>query len=85
MIQGQHPDYPPKPDVTLLKDILKRNNLDSKRGIYVGDSIIDILTARNAGLENCVVTYGYGDKKEIEDGSPTYLINSFKDLLKIVL
>jgi len=84
-IQGQNPAYPPKPDVTLLIDILKKNDLIEKKGIYVGDSIVDIETARNAKLEECVVSYGYGDKKEIEDGSPTYKIDSFKDLLKIVL
>ncbi|MBQ9266191.1 MAG: HAD-IA family hydrolase [Bacilli bacterium] len=84
-IQGQDPRYPPKPDVTLLLKLLKKYNLIDKKGLYVGDSIVDIETAKNANLENCILTYGYGDKKEIEEGSPTYKINKFEDLIKIVL
>ncbi len=84
-IQGQDPQYPPKPDVTLLLKLLKKYDLIDKKGLYVGDSIVDIETARNANLENCILTYGYGDKKEIEEGSPTYKINKFEDLIKIVL
>ena len=84
-IQGQDPQYPPKPDVTLLLKLLKKYNLIDKKGLYVGDSIVDIETAKNANLENCILTYGYGDKKEIEEGSPTYKINKFEDLIKIVL
>ena len=84
-IQGQDPQYPPKPDVTLLLELLKKYNLIDKKGLYVGDSIVDIETAKNANLENCILTYGYGDKKEIEEGSPTYKINKFEDLIKIVL
>jgi len=84
-IQGQDPQYPPKPDVTLLLKLLKKYNLIDKKGLYVGDSIVDIETAKNANLESCILTYGYGDKKEIEEGSPTYKINKFEDLIKIVL
>lgn len=84
-IQGQDPQYPPKPDVTLLFKLLKKYDLIDKKGLYVGDSIVDIETAKNANLESCILTYGYGDKKEIEEGSPTYKINKFEDLIKIVL
>ncbi|MBP5694907.1 MAG: HAD family hydrolase [Bacilli bacterium] len=85
VVQGQHNDYPPKPNVDLLVKILNENGLDNQKGLYIGDSVVDILTAKNANLDSCIVSFGYGNKKEIEDETPTFYINKFNELLDIVL
>lgn len=85
VVQGQHNDYPPKPNVDLLMKILDNNGLNNKKGLYVGDSVVDILTAKSAWLDSCIVTFGYGNKKEIEDETSTYYIDKFNELLSIIL
>ena len=84
MIQGQDNNYPPKPDITLLSLILNKYNLDIKNGYYVGDSIVDLETARNIKMKNIIVSYGYGDKEEILKAKPDYYIDKFSEILKIL-
>ncbi len=84
VIQGQDNNYPPKPDITLLSLILNKYNLDIKNGYYVGDSIVDLETARNIKMKNIIVSYGYGDKEEILKAKPDYYIDKFSEILKIL-
>ena len=83
-IQGQDKNYPPKPDVTLLRKILNSLNLDPKDGIYVGDSDVDTYTARNIGMPSIILSYGYGDKKLISESKPDYYIDDFSDIIKLI-
>ena len=84
IVQGNVPEYPAKPDPTLLNKILKDNKLDTIDGYYVGDSIVDLETARNTNLKSVILTYGYGDYKDIKAHNPDYMINSFDKLLDIL-
>lgn len=83
-IQGQDKNFPPKPDVTLLNKILTSFSLDPKDGIYVGDSDVDVLTARNSNMPSIILTYGYGNKELIKEAKPDYLIDDFKDIIKLI-
>lgn len=84
-IQGQDNNYPTKPDVTLLNEkTINKFNLDPKNGFYVGDSYVDVLTAKNASLKSIFVTYGYGDNQKAIDLRPDYVINEFKEIMEIL-
>ena len=83
-VQGQDNKYPPKPDVTLLKKILAENDLLAENGLYVGDSVVDILTAKNINMKCAIMSFGYGDKKDINQEKPDYCFDDFKDLLNIL-
>ena len=83
-VQGQDKNYPPKPDVTLLKKILVENGLNEIDGFYVGDSVVDILTARNINMKCAIVSFGYGNKEEIDQEKPDYYLDNFSDLLEIL-
>ena len=84
IVQGNVPEYPAKPDPTLLNKILKDNKLDTIDGYYVGDSIVALETARNTNLKSVILTYGYGDYEDIKAHNPDYMINSFDKLLDIL-
>lgn len=83
-LQGQDKNYPPKPDVTLLKKILDKFNLDPKNGMYVGDSVVDIFTANNIKMKSIILSYGYGNYDEMMAAKPDYYIDDFKEILKII-
>ena len=80
-IQGQDLKYPPKPDVTLLNQIIAKFNLFNKKGLYVGDSIVDIQTANNANMKCLILTYGYGKKEEMDKEENKTYIKDFKEIL----
>lgn len=53
--------------------------------IYVGDSQVDIETARNAGLPCVAVTWGFRDKLVLKSLSPEYIIDKPSQLADIIL
>jgi phosphoglycolate phosphatase len=73
-----------KPD-PLIVDIL-RGKVGASRAqtLYVGDSLVDAETARNAGVDLCLVTYGYAPTDAIRAAPATYHIDRFDELLPIV-
>ena len=83
-VQGQDNRYPPKPDITLLTNILNKLNLKAEDGIYVGDSIVDLETARNAKMKCVIFSFGYGDQKEIINSSPDFYFDKFEQLNEIL-
>jgi phosphoglycolate phosphatase len=48
-----------KPDPLGVRTLLKETNTSPEHAIIVGDSSIDVLTGRNAGIATCGVTYGF--------------------------
>ena len=47
---GQRPDVPLKPDPAVVEEILARSGVAKEHVLYVGDSGVDMQTARAAGL-----------------------------------
>jgi phosphoglycolate phosphatase len=48
-----------KPDPLGVNTLLAETNTSPERSIIIGDSSIDIVTGRNAGVWSCGVTYGF--------------------------
>ena len=49
-----------KPDPAGLHLLMKQSGVESTDTWLVGDSMIDVETARRAGVSMCVVLYGFG-------------------------
>ena len=64
----------PAPD-TVLKSVRDLNS-SVERSIYVGDSDVDIMTAKNSGMPCISVTWGFRDRKFlIEHGAEIFVDN----------
>jgi len=48
-----------KPDPLGVNTLLKETSTEPENAMIVGDSSIDVLTGRNAGIATCGVTYGF--------------------------
>lgn len=68
-----------KPDPGHILKTIERAGGDAAHGIMVGDSVNDILAARNADLPSIAVPFGYSDVP-VETLSPTRIINHFDEL-----
>lgn len=66
-IQGHEPPNPSKPDAYGINQILQKTNIDKEDVVYVGDSPTDIQTAKNAGIDCVIVTWGYADYNLFDD------------------
>ena len=61
---GETPDCPRKPAADMVYQGMKAIGAD--RCIYVGDSEVDVLTAKAAGVPCLSVLWGFRDREEIE-------------------
>ncbi len=58
-IIGGTSGYAPKPDPAPMLACLEELGVTAKEALFIGDSIADVKTARNAGLKVVVMSYGY--------------------------
>ena len=72
-----------KPDPEgILKSMEHFSSKDKKKVLYVGDNNGDYLTARNAGVDVALVTWG--PRKIDKTLTPNYWIDDFKEVEEIV-
>lgn len=74
-----------KPDPSSLLEMIESFGLKKEDVLYVGDSSVDIETARNAGVDVCSVTWGFRSEEELRNNHPDYLIRHAEELERIVL
>jgi len=72
-----------KPDPVGVFQILSDTKGNRERTWMIGDSSVDVLTGRNAGVKTCGVTYGYATET-FKEVPPDYLIDNFSDLEALV-
>src|ERR1700674_2002038 len=72
-----------KPDPLGVRTILQETGMAADEALMIGDSAVDILTGRNAGLWTCGVTYGFAPHS-LEDVPPDVLIESPRELWELL-
>ena len=70
---GARDGVPRKPSPELVEIALSELDVSKEDAIYVGDSDIDVATAKNAGLSMITVLWGFRDKPQlIEAGADRF-------------
>ncbi len=69
-----------KPDPAGIVECLKQFGVSSDRALFVGDSSIDVATARNADIAVWALPYGYNMGQPIEGCHPDRVIADFSAL-----
>ena len=64
----------PAPDTVI--SVLNEFNFASEDAVYVGDSDVDIITAKNSKMPCISVTWGFRDEKFLLENGATILINA---------
>ena len=85
LVQGALPGLPAKPDPTLLDRLMERMGADPAGTLFVGDSDVDIRTAKNGGLTSCGVLWGFRSRQELEGEGADYLAADPRELERIIL
>jgi phosphoglycolate phosphatase len=80
---GEAPDCPRKPAPDMLYKAMKEIGAD--RCIYVGDSEVDVLTAKNAGAECLSVTWGFRDEAVLVEAGAKHLCRDSEQLAQALL
>ena len=83
-IEGHNYGNPSKPDPYGANRIIEKANIDASEAVYIGDSITDIETAKNAGIDCILVKWGYAKKEDLENDYPSKIIDDINDLIEII-
>ena len=71
-----------KPDPLGARTLLEETGVAPEEALIIGDSDIDVLTGRNAGLWTCGVTYGFAPHS-LESAPPDVLVDSPRELAEV--
>ncbi len=79
---GDVPRNKPFPD--MIHTALKEMNLSPEETIFVGDTLTDIETGKQAGVDVYALPTGFFSKKELSQGKPRRLLKNLQELVRIV-
>ena len=82
-IIGDSTKFNRKPSPDYVNYIVEKFDLTKEGSYYVGDSVVDLNTAKNSDLKSVIVSYGYGDNDFKKDQYIAKVIDDFKELLDI--
>lgn len=83
-IRGHKEGEPVKPNPFILNLFEKEFGIKKEESLFVGDSHVDMDTAKNGGLDVALCLYGYGVYSEENKSRATYLLDKCDDLLGVV-
>lgn len=83
-VEGQREGIPCKPDPSIIFSILLQSPTPKNDVLMVGDSAVDIETARRACVESVGVTWGFRPVSEIRRAYPGTIIYKPEELYKFI-
>ena len=69
-----------KPAPDSVNEVLRLLDISREEAVYIGDSEVDIETARNAGMTGVIVTWGFRDEDYLLSLKPDALVHDIKEL-----
>lgn len=73
-----------KPEIDGIKDVCNKLSADLSECIYIGDSDIDILTAKNAKIPCISVSWGFRTKDFLIKSGAKIIADTPNDILKLI-
>lgn len=82
-VEGQKEGVPVKPDPSIVFEILGKVPTPKAEVLYVGDSGIDMETARRACVESAGVTWGFRPVAELRQAYADHIVETPSTLLRL--
>lgn len=83
-VEGQKEGVPVKPDPSIVFEILAKAKTPKADTIYIGDSGVDMETARRACVDSIGVTWGFRPEKELVENHADTIVNRPDDIAKLI-
>lgn len=77
---GKKPQFKEKPDSGALFAMLGEMGVSKEECLYVGDSDVDVYTAKNAGLPFCGAEWGFRGKQELTGAGAKATVKTAREL-----
>lgn len=77
---GERPDIRKKPAPDTVEEALRQLEASPDTAVYIGDSDVDIMTAKNSGMPCVSVLWGFRDKEFLLEHGATTLISKPEEM-----
>ena len=83
---GQRDNVPVKPDPAIVRDIQQAAGIeDTAEIIYIGDSLVDLNTAKNSNVEFAAVTWGFCPRESLAVNNPAHIADTIEELRAVLI
>ena len=79
---GDAPERRRKPAPDSVLEAMRRMGVGREETVYVGDSDVDVLTARNAGVACCAVSWGFRSEESLREAGAEHIAATPQALLE---
>ena len=83
-VLGQREGIPLKPDPQIDREIIAAAGVEPSETMHIGDSGVDMQTARAAGVKSVGVTWGFRSREELEEGGADAIVDSPEQILELL-
>lgn len=84
IVCGKQEGYPAKPDPTLTLKVIADLNVEPQSCVFIGDSGMDMLVAKNAGCTAVGVLWGFREETELLSNGANYTVKNPLEILTVV-
>lgn len=84
LVRGGREGVPLKPAPDALLSMLRELGITPDECLFVGDTSVDILTAKNAGVRCVGCLWGFRDRAELVTAGADYIISAPRELLEVL-
>ena len=81
-VYGERENVPNKPNPRMAIAIAQECGAMPCKTLFIGDSIYDIKTAKNAGMTSIAVLWGYQSSEQLTQERPDFLANTPQDIIE---
>ena len=83
-IYGNKEGFPLKPEAALLRLIMEECDAVAETTVMIGDSGVDIQTAKNSGIRSIGCTWGFRPRTELEEYHADFIADTPAEILRIL-
>ncbi|HBG26306.1 MAG: hypothetical protein A2Y10_01910 [Planctomycetes bacterium GWF2_41_51] len=85
IVKGGNNGAPVKPEPTAALQILDKLGVKPNEAVFVGDSNVDIKTAKAANMKSIGVSWGFRGEAELREAGADFISNEPSELIKLIV
>ena len=82
---GKKEEFPVKPNPESLFAIMQEIGADKKSTVYIGDSDVDVFTAKNGGIDFIGCSWGFRGEQELCSAGAELIVHSNSELERLII
>lgn len=84
VIRGNIEGVPPKPDPSILNNIMNIAGVSANECVFIGDSDVDIETGRNSGVKSIGCLWGFRDERELKGAGADFIVDKPGKIVSLI-